>query len=152
MAELRGFNAKDFGNLHPAGSLGKRLNLTLADLYITNAVPKVYENATLQEIILEISEKRMGATVVLDKNENLIGIITDGDLRRMLMNKSDFLTIKASQIMTYNPKKMYENENLHNALELMENNNISQLVVINENEKYLGLVHLHDLVKLGLNS
>ncbi|PRY16340.1 arabinose-5-phosphate isomerase [Pontibacter ummariensis] len=150
LLEARGFSSEDFACLHPGGSLGKRMYLKVADIYPQNQVPRVTEQAPLKEIIIEISSKRLGATAVLTENKkNLIGIITDGDLRRML-NKYDTIEgIRASDIMTPSPLTIEASAYAVEALVLMQNKSITQLVVTKSGE-FAGFIHLHDLLKEGL--
>ncbi len=150
LLEARGFSSADFAHLHPGGSLGKRLYLKVADLYIQHEAPHVTETAKLKEIIIEISSKRLGATAVLSADgQQLIGIITDGDLRRMLNKYDSIEGIIASDIMTPAPLSIEANEYAVEALVLMQNKSITQLIVTN-NGKFGGFVHLHDLLKEGL--
>lgn len=146
---LNGFDGKDFAKYHPGGNLGKRLFLKVADLYVHNAIPKVMPNASLKEVIVEITQNRLGVTAVVESNNNLCGIITDGDLRRML-NKTDVLTnITAADIFTPNPKTIAPQALAVEALEVLKKYDISQLVVA-ENNQYLGIIHLHDLIREGI--
>ena len=150
LLEARDFSSADFANLHPGGSLGKRLYLKVDDIYRQNAAPKVKESTTLKEIIIEISSKRLGATAVLqDEGSNLAGIITDGDLRRMLNNFDSIRDIRAADIMTPSPLTIECNEYAVAALAIMQQKNITQLIVT-RGGAYEGFVHLHDLLKEGL--
>ena len=142
------FSDKDFARFHPGGTLGKRLYLKLADILSDNSNPKVDVNATINEVIIEISQKRLGATAVL-KNEKLEGIITDGDLRRMLEKGTAFSNLSAKDIMSSNPKTIAVNGLAYDALQIMENNNISQIIVMDKNV-YVGIVHMHELLKEGI--
>ena len=142
------FSDKDFARFHPGGTLGKRLYLKLADILSDNSNPKVDVNATINEVIIEISQKRLGATAVL-KNEKLEGIITDGDLRRMLEKGTTFSNLSAKDIMSSNPKTIAVNGLAYDALQIMENNNISQIIVMDKNV-YVGIVHIHELLKEGI--
>lgn len=152
LLECRNFSSTDFANLHPGGALGKQLYLKVEDISLQNAAPSVTENASLQEIIIEISSKRLGATAVLAaENGTLTGIITDGDLRRML-TKFDLNTLaelKASDIMTANPLTVDADAYAAEALAIMQQKNITQLIV-KKSGKFAGFVHLHDLLKEGL--
>ena len=148
LMEQKGFNVADFAKLHPGGALGKKLYLRVKDLYIENEKPQVHPEQSLKEVIVEMTRKRLGVTAVVDKTQNLLGIITDGDLRRML-EKNGFDLIQAKDIMTKNPKTIEPAEMAVNALDLMRQNEIVHLAVV-ENKKYLGIIHLHDLVKEGL--
>lgn len=148
LMEEKGFNVSDFAKLHPGGALGKKLYLRVHDLYIDNEKPAVGPDQSLKEVIVEMTEKRLGVTAVTDQNGILLGIITDGDLRRMLeRNGLDHITAK--DIMSLHPKTIAPAEMAVNALDIMRKNEITQLVVA-ENKKYLGIIHLHDLVKEGL--
>lgn len=148
LLEQRGFSRDDFAKFHPGGSLGKRLYLRISDIYSNNQKPQVDEEADIKQIIIEISTKRLGATAVVTKGK-LIGIITDGDLRRMLMSNSDVTKITASDIMTKDPKTISTDDMAVNALEIMKQNNITQLVVT-QNGSFEGFIHLHDLIKEGI--
>ena len=148
LLECRGFTTSDFAKLHPGGALGKQLYLKVADLYINNQVPKVQLNDNIKTIILEISSRRLGATAVLDHGE-LKGIITDGDLRRMLEKTTDFDKITAGDIMNHFPKTVDPSALVVNALSIMRKNNITQLLVTDK-DGYLGVLHLHDILKEGI--
>jgi len=148
LLERRGFTASDFAKFHPGGVLGKKLYLTVADLYVNNPVPVVDHADNIKKIILEISSKRLGATAVL-KQGKLAGIITDGDLRRMLENEGDKDILTASEIMSLNPKTIEPDMLVIEALQLMRNNNITQLIV-KKGDTYLGIIHLHDILKEGI--
>lgn len=145
----RGFSAKDFAKVHPGGALGKQLYLRVNDLYENNESPRVSPETNLQHTIVEISSKRLGATAVVDEDNNLLGIITDGDLRRMLSSQPDLLKVYARDIMTHAPKTISRDALAIKALDLMSKNSITQLVVA-ENGKYYGFIHLHDLLREGL--
>ncbi len=149
LQDLRGFSSKDFAKYHPGGALGKRLYLRVSDLIKNNQTPSVNINSTIAEVIVEISEKRLGVTAVLD-GENLAGIITDGDIRRMLSKTTEINSFTAKDIMGKNPKTVHENAMAIEALEKLENNSITQILVVDEQEKYVGVVHLHDLIKEGI--
>lgn len=149
LLEARGFTSEDFAKYHPGGSLGKQLYLRVGDVLGGNEIPIVSEDAGLAEVILEISGKRLGATSVVDSNGNLKGIITDGDLRRMLQKSLDIQKLKASDIMTVNPKSISTQEYAIRALNMMKNHNITQLVAMN-GEKIAGFVHIHELMKEGI--
>ena len=149
LLEARDFSKKDFAKHHPGGSLGKKLYLRVSDIYPNNALPTVLESADIQSVILEMTTKRLGSTAVVNPNNDLVGIITDGDLRRMLNNTNDFSTLRAKDIMGISPKIIHPDEFAVNALVKMQDMNITQLVV-SEDKKVLGFVHLHDLLKEGL--
>ena len=149
LLELRGFTSSDFAKYHPGGALGKRLYLRVSDLILKNELPKVAKNDTITKVIIEISEKRLGVTAVVE-NDKIIGIITDGDIRRMLSKTTKIDSFVADDIMGKNPKTIDKEAMAVEALELMENNNITQLLVVDENNNYAGVVHLHDLIKEGI--
>jgi arabinose-5-phosphate isomerase len=149
LMEMKGFGSDDFAKFHPGGTLGKKLYLRVADLYIKNEKPKLAKDRSLKEVIVEISSKRLGATAVVDKNDILLGIITDGDLRRMLEKNISLDSVTAADIMTVTPKSIGAEELAVDALDLMRKRSITQLVVV-ENGKYLGFIHLHDLIREGL--
>jgi arabinose-5-phosphate isomerase len=149
LMELKEFSSNDFAKYHPGGTLGKKLFLKVEDLAAQNAKPKVLPIATIKEVIIEMTAKRLGAAVVVDEAENMLGIITDGDLRRMLEKTSSFENLHAKDIMSSNPKTIAADILAVHALEEMRKYNISQLVV-EENNKYRGIIHLHDLVKEGI--
>jgi arabinose-5-phosphate isomerase len=148
LMELKGFSSDDFAKFHPGGMLGKKLYLRISDLYKTNEMPRVFSDQSLKEVIVEITRKRLGATAVIDKNEYLLGVITDGDLRRMLEKNHLSDHVQAKDIMTKDPKTIEPDELVVNALDLMRRNEISQLLVVKD-KKYLGMIHLHDLVREG---
>lgn len=149
LMELKGFNTADFARYHPGGNLGKRLYLRVEDLFDKNAAPNVKLDASLKEVIVEITSKRLGATAVTDENNIIKGIITDGDLRRMLEKNIFSNNILAKDILSENPKTIEPETLAIEALELMRKNDISQLVVAKK-AMYLGILHLHDLVKEGI--
>ena len=149
LLELKGFTSKDFAKYHPGGALGKRLYLRVSDLTKNNLTPKVLENDTIAKVIVEISEKRLGVTAVLKEN-TIVGIITDGDIRRMLSKTTEINHFTAKDIMGKNPKTIHKDAMAIEALEALENNNISQILVIDDENKYTGVVHLHDLIKEGI--
>jgi arabinose-5-phosphate isomerase len=148
LLECRGFTTGDFAKLHPGGTLGKKLYLKVADLYPANPKPAVHLDDSIKKVILEISSNRLGATAVMDNN-SLAGIITDGDLRRMLEKTPNIQKTKASGIMTKNPKTITPDTLAINALGLMRKNNITQLIVT-EKGAYLGMLHLHDILREGI--
>jgi len=151
LLELRGFTPEDFALLHPAGSLGKRLSLRISEIMITGEdVPVVNVNAGMKDIIVEITTKRLGHTLVVNENGELCGIVTDGDLRRLLERTLEIQNLTANEIMTKNPKTIKQEYLASFALQQMESFKITSLAVKNENNFPIGVVHLHDLVKLGL--
>ena len=143
------FTEEEFARFHPGGILGKRLNIKVQDL-ISDYTPKVNPNASINEVIIEISQNRLGVTAVLN-DKKLAGIITDGDLRRMLENEKDISSLCAKDIMSCDPKITKPEDLAYNALKKMELNNITQLIVI-KSEKYLGIIHIHDIIKEGIIS
>jgi arabinose-5-phosphate isomerase len=149
LQDLRGFTKKDFAKYHPGGALGKRLYLRVSDLIKNNQIPKVNTSDSITKVIVEISERRLGVTAVLE-HEKIVGIITDGDLRRMLSKTTDINHFTAKDIMGKNPKTVQENAMAIEALEKLESNNITQILVVDAQEKYIGVVHLHDLIKEGI--
>lgn len=148
LLELRGFSSKDFAKYHPGGALGKRLYLRVSDLSSVNEKPRVEVHTNVKQVIVEISEKMLGVTAVVE-NDKIVGIITDGDLRRMLTRGDAFIHLTAKDIMSSNPKRIDEDAMAVDALELMESNEISQLLVEHDG-KYAGVVHIHDLIKEGI--
>jgi arabinose-5-phosphate isomerase len=146
----KGFSSKDFATYHPGGSLGKMLYLKVEDLIVKSGKPMVKENASLKEVIIEISSKRLGATAVVDEKEMVVGIITDGDLRRMIEKDKFFPEIIATEIMSKSPKSIISSELAINAMKIMKENSITQLIVKNETGQYEGVLHLHELIKEGL--
>ena len=144
----KNFSDKDFARFHPGGTLGKRLYLRLEDVLSEDCNPKVDWNANINEVIIEISEKRLGATAVFKGNQ-LIGIITDGDLRRMLERVDSFSNLKANDIMSSNPKMISLNSLVYDALNIMEDNKINQIIVTDQ-DNYIGIVHLHEILKEGI--
>lgn len=144
----RGFTIEDFARLHPGGALGKKLYLRVSDLYLRNEKPQVETHTPITQVIFEISSKRLGCTAVLDQ-DRLIGIITDGDLRRMLQKNIELKNIVASDVMTTSPKTILPSSLVADALDVMRSNNITQLLVT-ENGIYLGVIHLHDILKEGV--
>jgi arabinose-5-phosphate isomerase len=151
LLNCRNFTAQDFAKYHPGGSLGKRLYLKVSDLYVKNERPSVNLSTPLTETLMEITSKRLGCTVV-EENNDILGIITDGDLRRML-NKKDVIdtkTLTAEQIMTKNPKHIQADAFAVEAFSIMQQHHITQLIVVNQENKYLGIIHLHDLITEGI--
>src|SRR5699024_5176127 len=149
LLDLRGFSSQDFAKFHPGGSLGKRLYLRVRDLSKHNLKPKVTANTPVKNVIVEISEKMLGVTAVVE-NGKIIGVITDSDLRRMLIKEDNISKLTAEDIISLNPKKDREDAMEVSALEIMEKNDITQLLVIDEKDNYAGIVHIHDLTKEGI--
>jgi len=151
LIEQKGFTKEDFALLHPGGSLGKRLSLKISEImYVGEKIPVVKESTSLKDAIFEITSKRLGVTIVVNEDEIITGIITDGDLRRLLEKPIDIKTLKAVDVMTKNPKTIKPEYLASFALQFMENYKITSLVVIDDSKKPVGIVHLHDLVELGL--
>ncbi len=149
LMQLNGFQSEDFAKFHPGGSLGKKLYLRVSDLYADNEKPKVLAEQSLKEVIVEMTAKRLGITAVVAADNRLLGIITDGDLRRMLEKSTAIDKTKAGDIMTANPKTIGPDELAVGALDMLRKNEITQLAVT-EKGKYLGIIHLHDLIREGL--
>lgn len=149
LMDLKGFKDDDFAKFHPGGTLGKKLYLSVADVFPGNERPMVYENQSLKEVIVEITQKRLGVTAVVNEQKELVGIITDGDLRRMLEKNTDIEGTVAQNIMTRDPKTIEAGELAVSALDLMRRNSITQLAVV-EGKRFLGIIHIHDLLKEGL--
>ena len=149
LMELNGFQSDDFAKFHPGGSLGKKLYLRVSDLFVNNEKPRVLAADSLKEVIVEMTEKRLGITAVVDANTILLGIITDGDLRRMLEKNVQIDKITAGDIMTKNPVTIGPDEMAVDALDLLRKKEITQLAVT-DNGKYAGILHLHDLIREGL--
>jgi len=149
LMELKGFSSNDFAKFHPGGALGKKLYLRVSDLSKLNERPIVLLSSSLKDVILEITKKRLGLTAVVDEHDNLCGVITDGDLRRMLEKGGDFEKTVAKEIMSKSPKTIEADALAVDALDKMRKNNITQLIVVND-ETYTGVIHLHDLIREGL--
>ena len=150
LLKLNNFSSKDFAKYHPGGALGKQLYLRVSDLIKNNQVPQVSENDSVAKVIVEISEKRLGVTAVLNAKNAIVGIITDGDIRRMLSKSTTIESFTAKDIMGKNPKTILNDAMAVEALERLENNNITQILVTDLENKYIGVVHLHDLIKEGI--
>lgn len=148
LMEMRNFKSEDFAKYHPGGALGKRLLLTVKDMLDTTKKPNVASNASIKQVIFEISEKRLGVTAVIE-NEKVIGIVTDGDIRRMLNQNDTFTHLSAKDIMTKNPKNVQLNTMVIDAFNILEDHSITQLVVL-DGENYVGILHLHDILKEGI--
>ena len=149
LMELKGFGSEDFAKFHPGGMLGKKLYLRVSDLYIHNEKPSVQPEDSLRSVILEISRKRLGVTAVTGNNNKLLGVVTDGDLRRMLEKNVALDSVTAKDIMSASPKTIAPDALAVDALDHMRKNDITQLIVTSEGV-YLGIIHLHDLVREGL--
>lgn len=150
LIECRNFTARDFARFHPGGALGKQLYMRVSDLYRQNEKPAVARGASLRDTIVEMTSKRLGCTVVIDGQGDVCGIITDGDLRRMLKANASFESLTAQDIMSHDPKRIADTEYAVNALHLMRTNSITQLVVVDAAGAYLGVLHLHDILREGI--
>jgi len=150
LMELSGFGGQDFARFHPGGNLGKKLYLRVRDLYVNNQKPAISPTAPLKEIIMAISGSRLGVTAVIDAGNKVLGVITDGDLRRMLEKDQDLKAVTAASIMTLHPKTVGPDLMAIQALEVLRKHDITQLVVAEADNQYLGILHLHDLIKEGL--
>ena len=148
LLEYRDFSKEDFARFHPGGILGKKLSMKVENI-INNKIPLVFENDELKDIIIEISENRLGATVVCNDKKDIVGIITDGDLRRCFENNNEFSNLEAKEIMTQSPKKIDSQSLVYDAFKIMKSHNITQLIVV-ENDSYKGIIHLHDIIKEGI--
>lgn len=149
LMEAKGFGSGEFAKFHPGGTLGKKLYLRVSDLYIQNEKPAVNPGSSLKEVIIEITKKRLGATAVIDEDNRVLGIITDGDLRRMLEKNIPLDEAVARDIMSANPRQIVAANLAVDALDIMRTNNITQLLVI-DNNTYVGIIHLHDLLREGI--
>lgn len=149
LLEYRGFTEQDFARYHPAGTLGKKLYLRVSDIYPNNEVPSVRPDENIRNVIMEISSKRLGAAAVVNQNNKVLGIITDGDLRRMLQGQKNVDHLTANEIMSKNPKTIPSEMLVSDALNLMRANNITQLLVVDD-DSYKGVIHLHDILKEGI--
>ena len=149
LIKMRGFTTEDFAKVHPGGILGRRTRLKVVDLYKQNEVPSVGVEASMQEIILEISGKCLGVTAVVE-DEKVVGAITDGDLRRAIQHHEEVMSLKAKDIMTRKPKTIHENTLAVDALQMMKNHQITNIFVVSDDDKYLGVIHIHDIIKEGI--
>ena len=148
LMEMRNFKSEDFAKYHPGGALGKKLLLRVGDMLDATHKPMVSPDCSIKKAIVEISEKRLGVTAVIENNK-VIGIITDGDIRRMLNDRDNIAGVTATDIMTRNPKTIKSSDMAVDALNTMENHSITQLVVV-DNGEYMGILHLHDILKEGI--
>jgi arabinose-5-phosphate isomerase len=146
---MRGFSAEDFAKYHPGGSLGKKLYLRVEDVFDKEVRPYVFPDESIQNTIINISQNRLGATVVLDNADTLLGIITDGDVRRMVEKGKPMDTLTAKDIMSRNPKVIEKGELAINAFSIMEKNKITSVVVL-DGGRYAGLIHIHDVLREGI--
>ena len=150
LIECRNFTARDFARFHPGGALGKQLYMRVSDLYKQNDRPQVAPSASIRDTILEMTSKRLGCTAVVDDQQQILGIITDGDLRRMLKANHSVKHLTATDIMCPTPKTIPDTEYAINALHLMRTNSITQLIVVDTDRHYLGVLHLHDILREGI--
>ena len=149
LLSIRGFSDRQFAKFHPGGSLGKQLYLRVKNIYPENEKPQVFEDSSIKDVIIEMTSKRLGVAVVCDRNKSIVGVITDGDIRRMLEKYQDISAVKAMDIMCSAPKMIEENELAIDAFRIMRENSITQIIVADDN-KYLGVVHIHDLINQGM--
>lgn len=149
LLNLKDFSSNDFAKYHPGGALGKRLYLRVRDLVDKHELPRVTPSTKIKDVILEISNKRLGATAVIDKDQ-IVGMITDGDLRRMLESEGNLGQLIAKDVMNSDPKTINANDMAIDALNQLENHGITQILVVDDKKKYMGIVHLHDLIKEGI--
>jgi arabinose-5-phosphate isomerase len=149
LLECREFNAADFARYHPGGSLGKKLYLKAGDLALTNEKPAIHPDAPVKDVLIEISKNRLGAVAVVDTEHHVLGVITDGDIRRMLENNNSIAGLKAEDIMGRQPKSIQYDSLAVDALHIIKENNITQLLVLEQNT-YFGIIHMHDLLNEGI--
>ncbi|RDC58522.1 KpsF/GutQ family sugar-phosphate isomerase [Pedobacter chinensis] len=149
LLECREFNESDFAKYHPGGSLGKKLYLKAKDLALSNEKPSISPSAPVKDVLIEISKNRLGAVAVVDAKNNVVGVITDGDIRRMLENNNSIANLKAEDIMGRTPKSIQSDALAIDALHIIKENNITQLLVLKQNT-YFGIIHLHDLLNEGI--
>ena len=151
LLEHRGFTAEDFALSHPGGSLGRRLLLRVEDLMQTgDHIPKIDENTVLKSALMEISQKKLGMTTVIEKNAGLVGILTDGDVRRAFDNNADVYSTPVHQVMTKKPRIISSDTLAAEALNIMNNNKITALIITNEENHPIGVIHLHDILRAGV--
>ena len=147
--EAKGFTSEDFARYHPGGTLGKRMYLKVRDIMATDNLPIIDEESLISDVIVEVSSKRMGSAAILDKDKKLAGIFTDGDVRRLLEKTTDISKVRVKDIMNTNPKTIHPEEYAVKALQFLEEKQILQLIVM-EDEKLVGFLHLHDILKEGI--
>ena len=150
LVECRSFSSRDFARFHPGGSLGKRLYTRVSDVYDSTNRPCITREAGIRPVILAMSKGRLGAVAIVDGEERLEGIITDGDLRRMMEKYDDVDGLMAKDIMSKSPKTISEDELAYNAYRMMEQNSITQLVVVDKDRHYKGMIHIHDILREGV--
>ena len=149
LIKMRGFTTEDFAKVHPGGILGRRTRLKVEDLYKMNEVPSVKPDTSMQEVILEISGKRLGVTAVVEDGQ-VVGAITDGDLRRAIQHHAEIMKLHAKDIMTRNPKTIHEKTLAVDALQMMKDHQITNIFVVDDEKRYLGVIHIHDIIKEGI--
>ncbi len=149
LIKMRGFTTEDFAKVHPGGILGRRTRLKVEDLYKMNEVPSVKPDTSMQEVILEISGKRLGVTAVVEDG-HVVGAITDGDLRRAIQHHAEIMKLQAKDIMTHNPKTIHEKTLAVDALQMMKDHQITNIFVVDDEKRYLGVIHIHDIIKEGI--
>ena len=149
LIKMRGFTTEDFAKVHPGGILGRRTRLKVEDLYKMNEVPSVKPDTSMQEVILEISGKRLGVTAVVEDGQ-VVGAITDGDLRRAIQHHAEIMKLQAKDIMTRNPKTIHEKTLAVDALQMMKDHQITNIFVVDDEKRYLGVIHIHDIIKEGI--
>jgi len=149
LIKMRGFTTEDFAKVHPGGILGRRTRLKVEDLYKMNEVPSVKPDTSMQEVILEISGKRLGVTAVVEDG-HVVGAITDGDLRRAIQHHAEIMKLQAKDIMTRNPKTIHEKTLAVDALQMMKDHQITNIFVVDDEKRYLGVIHIHDIIKEGI--
>ncbi len=151
LAKMGQFQPEDFARLHPGGALGKRLTVTVDDLmHKGERIPKVLQNATIMDVILKFTDIGLGIAAIVDKNDTLLGVFTDGDLRRLLQRERDFIDMEISKVMNRNPKTISKNELAFNALGRMRDFAVTALIVTEENKKVIGVINLHDILRAGI--
>ena len=149
LIKMRGFTTEDFAKVHPGGILGRRTRLKVEDLYKMNEIPSVKPETSMQEVILEISGKRLGVTAVVEDGK-VVGAITDGDLRRAIQHHAEIMKLQAKDIMTRKPKTIHEKTLAVDALQMMKDHQITNIFVVSDDDKYLGVIHIHDIIKEGI--
>lgn len=152
LIECRNFTARDFARFHPGGALGKQLYMRVSDLYMLNEKPQVLPSTSIRSTIMEMSARRLGCAVVVDETDcgRVLGIITDGDIRRMVKANASFADLTAADIMSTQPKRIVDHEYAVNALQMMRSSSITQLIVVDDDDRYLGVLHLHDILREGI--
>ncbi len=150
LLELRGFTEADFALFHPGGALGRKLKIVMDIMHTGDDIPVVTDNTKMKEALFEITSKKLGFTTVVDGKSNLVGMITDGDLRRLMEKEEDVFSLLAGQVMMKDPRRIEENALAARALQVMEQFEITSLVVVDGNGRTVGVIHLHDILKAGI--